>query len=114
MALSNIVGVVIYLVNMLLKQIYYIYMDNLFSSPNLFCALREVGYGAIGTARPNCNITKELKVIKGKDNIDALGFKYNKVKLIPIINGLLRPRDLFIYISLINSSFLDCLNRLEG
>jgi hypothetical protein len=44
--LSNTAGVVIHLVNMLPKQIYHVFMDNLFSSPNLFRALREAGHGA--------------------------------------------------------------------
>ncbi|RKK56453.1 hypothetical protein BFJ69_g17644 [Fusarium oxysporum] len=33
----------------------------------------------MGTARPNCGITKELKLVKGKDKAGASGFKYNKV-----------------------------------
>ncbi|KAJ0139603.1 Leptomycin B resistance protein pmd1 [Fusarium oxysporum f. sp. albedinis] len=64
---------------MLPKQTYYIFIDNPFSSPNLFHALREAGHGAIGTACPNYSITKELKVAKGKDKAGASGFKYNKV-----------------------------------
>jgi len=113
-ALSNTAGVVIHLVNMLPKQTYHVFMDNLFSSPNLFRALREAGHGATGTARPNCGITKELKLAKGKDKAGASGFKYNEVKSIPTIDGLVRPRDLFICISLTNSSFLGRSNRLEG
>jgi hypothetical protein len=113
-ALSNTAGVVIHLVNMLPKQTYHVFMDNLFSSPNLFRALREAGYGATGTARPNCGFTKELKLAKGKDKAGASGFKYNEVKSIPTIDGLVRPRDLFICISLTNSSFLGRSNRLEG
>ncbi|TVY79518.1 hypothetical protein Focb16_v009783 [Fusarium oxysporum f. sp. cubense] len=87
-ALSNTAGVVIHLVNMLPKQTYHVFMDNLFSSPNLFRALREAGHGATGTARPNCGITKELKVAKGKDKAGASGFKYNEVKSIPTIDDL--------------------------
>jgi hypothetical protein len=113
-ALSNTAGVVIHLVNMLPKQTYHVFMDNLFSSPNLFRALREAGHGATGTARPNCGITKELKLAKGRDKAGASGFKYNEVKSIPTIDDLVRPRDLFICISLTNSSFLGRSNRLEG
>jgi hypothetical protein len=113
-ALSNTAGVVIHLVNMLPTQTYHVFMDNLFSSPNLFRALREAGHGATGTARPNCGITKELKLAKGKDKAGASGFKYNEVKSTPTIDGLVRPRDLFICISLTNSPFLGRSNRLEG
>jgi hypothetical protein len=87
--LSNTAGVVIHLVNMLPKQTYYIFVDNPFSSPNLFYALREARHGAIGLGRPHYGITKDLKVTKGKDKAGALGFKYNKVKSIPIIRGYL-------------------------
>jgi hypothetical protein len=85
-----------------------------FSSPNLFRALREAGHGATGTDRPNCGITKELKLTKGKDKAGVSGFKYNEVKSISTIDGLVRPRDLFICISLTNSFFLGRSNRLEG
>ncbi|CCT65174.1 uncharacterized protein FFUJ_02094 [Fusarium fujikuroi IMI 58289] len=63
-------------------------MDNLFASPDLFRALQEAGHGATGTARPNCGITKERKLVKGKDKAGVSGFKYNKVKSIPTIDGL--------------------------
>ncbi|RKK84916.1 hypothetical protein BFJ63_vAg14363 [Fusarium oxysporum f. sp. narcissi] len=64
---------------MLPKQTYHVFMDNLFSSPNLFGPLQEAGHGAIGIAYPNCGITKELKLAKGKDKAGASGFKYNEV-----------------------------------
>jgi hypothetical protein len=99
---------------MLPKQTYYIFVDNPFSSPNLFYALREARHGAIGLGRPHYGITKDLKVTKGKDKAGALGFKYNKVKSIPIIDNLVCLRDLFIYNSLTSLSFLGRLNRLEG
>ncbi|KAJ0130468.1 hypothetical protein HZ326_26424 [Fusarium oxysporum f. sp. albedinis] len=63
-------------------------MDNLFASPYLFRALQEAGHGATGTARPNCGITKGRKVVKGKDKAGASGLKYNKVKSIATIDGL--------------------------
>jgi hypothetical protein len=111
-ALSNTAGVVIHLVNMLPKQIYHVFIDNLFSSPNLFRTLREAGHGATGTAHPNCGITEELKLVKGKDKAGASGFKYNEVKSIPTTDNLVCLRDLFICISLTNSSFLGRSNRL--
>ncbi|ENH75294.1 hypothetical protein FOC1_g10001484 [Fusarium oxysporum f. sp. cubense race 1] len=102
-ALSNTAGVVIHLVNMLPKQTYHVFMDNLFSSPNLFRALREAaGHGATGTARPNCGITKELKLAKGKDKAGASGFKYNEVKSIPTINGL-KDNSLVLFLSTVYS-----------
>ncbi|KAI7759172.1 hypothetical protein LZL87_013590 [Fusarium oxysporum] len=66
-ALSNIQNVVLQLCTMLPKQTYNVFTDNLFSSPNLFCALREAGYGITGTARLNCDIREELKEAEGRD-----------------------------------------------
>jgi hypothetical protein len=66
-ALSNIQSIVVYLCKMLPKATYYVFTDNLFSLPNLFRALCETGYGATGTARPNCGIIKELKDAKEDD-----------------------------------------------
>ncbi|EXA31550.1 hypothetical protein FOVG_17171 [Fusarium oxysporum f. sp. pisi HDV247] len=107
-ALSNTAGVVIHLVNMLPKQTYHVFMDNLFSSPNLFRALREAGHRATGTARPNCGITKELKLAKGKDKAGASGFKYNEVKSIPTIDGLVvqiawKDNSLVLFLSTVYS-----------
>ncbi|KAM5528426.1 hypothetical protein FOXYSP1_18907 [Fusarium oxysporum f. sp. phaseoli] len=106
--LSNTAGVVIHLVNMLPKQTYHVFMDNLFSSPNLFRALREAGHGATGTARPNCGITKELKLAKGKDKAGASGFKYNEVKSIPTFDGLVaqiawKDNSLVLFLSTVYS-----------
>ncbi|RKK06994.1 hypothetical protein BFJ66_g15075 [Fusarium oxysporum f. sp. cepae] len=64
---------------MLPKQTYHVFINNLFSSPNLFGPLQEAGHGAIGIAYPNCGITKELKLAKGKNKAGASGFKYNEV-----------------------------------
>jgi hypothetical protein len=41
--------VVVALVNKLPVKIYHVIIDNLFSSPNLFKALRIIGVGATGT-----------------------------------------------------------------
>ena len=66
---------------MLLKAIYYIFIDNLFSLPNIFRALCDTDYGAIGVARPNCGITKELKDAKEDDKSGKGPFPlhYNEV-----------------------------------
>ncbi|EXK77540.1 hypothetical protein FOQG_17745 [Fusarium oxysporum f. sp. raphani 54005] len=45
---------------MLLKATYQLFVDNLFSSSDLFRSLRKYGHGATGTARPNYGIHKEL------------------------------------------------------
>jgi hypothetical protein len=65
-ALSNIQSVALHLCTMLPKQTYHVFTDNLFSSPNLFRALREAGYGVTGTARLNCDIREGLKEAEGR------------------------------------------------
>ncbi|KAL9567582.1 hypothetical protein ACKAV7_008346 [Fusarium commune] len=82
--LSNTQSIVVHLLKRLSTQTHHVFTDNLFSSPQLFRLLRQLGHGATGTARPNCGITTEMKHIKetGKaPNGTALG--YNDVILIP-------------------------------
>jgi hypothetical protein len=63
---------------------HHVFTDNLFSSPQLFRLLRQLGYGATGTARPNCGITAAMKQIKETGKLpDGKPLLYNKVYLIP-------------------------------
>ncbi|EMT67900.1 hypothetical protein FOC4_g10000079 [Fusarium odoratissimum] len=65
-------------------QTHHVFTDNLFSSPQLFRLLRQLGYGATGTARPNCGITTEMKHIKETGKLpDGTPLVYNEVYLIP-------------------------------
>ncbi|KAM5528651.1 lysophospholipase [Fusarium oxysporum f. sp. phaseoli] len=52
--------------------------------PDFPTLLRQLGFGATGTARPNCGITTEMRRIKetGKAS-DGMPLKYNEVILIP-------------------------------
>ncbi|KAJ0126255.1 Uncharacterized protein HZ326_30637 [Fusarium oxysporum f. sp. albedinis] len=84
-ALSNTQSDIIHLCNLLPKQTYHVFTGDLFSSPNLFRALREVGYGATGTARPNCGIRKELKEAKERNKAwKSSSLQCNEVSAIPI------------------------------
>ncbi|KAF4963096.1 hypothetical protein FSARC_8869 [Fusarium sarcochroum] len=88
--LSNTQSVVFYLCNMLPKATYHVFTDNLFSSPNLFRALREAGYGATGTARPNCGISTKLKKAKeGDKSGKGPAFQYNEVRVIFTVDSLI-------------------------
>jgi hypothetical protein len=82
-ALNSTQSVVIALINLLPNSIYHVFVDNLFSSPDLFLSLRQHGHGATGTARPNCGIFKELIDAKKKDKSGKSGFKFNEIKVIP-------------------------------
>lgn len=113
-ALSNTQSVVIHLCNLLPKQIYYVFTDNLFSSPSLFHALREAGCRAIFTARPNCGIMKVLKDVKEKKKAgNGPALQYNEVRAIPTKDNKVQALDRFICISLTDLSLLGHANWLE-
>ncbi|EXM13229.1 hypothetical protein FOTG_18316 [Fusarium oxysporum f. sp. vasinfectum 25433] len=82
--LSNTQSVVVHLLKRLSTQTHHVFTDNLFSSPQLFRLLRQLGYGATGTARPNCGITTEIKHIRETGKApNGTPLKYNEVYLIP-------------------------------
>ncbi|EXK25671.1 hypothetical protein FOMG_17678 [Fusarium oxysporum f. sp. melonis 26406] len=82
--LNNTQSVVVHLLKRLSTQTYHVFTDNLFSSPQLFRLLRQLGHGATGTARPNCGITTEMKHIKETGKApDGTPLVYNEVYLIP-------------------------------
>jgi hypothetical protein len=83
--LNNTQSVVVHLLKRLSTQTHHVFTDNLFSSPQLFRLLRQLGHGATGTARPNCGITTEMKHIKETGKApDGIALQYNEVYLIPI------------------------------
>jgi hypothetical protein len=66
-ALNPTQSVVPLLVKKLPSANYHVYVDNLFSSPQLFEELRKEGHGATGTARTNCGLFKQLIEAKVRD-----------------------------------------------
>jgi hypothetical protein len=102
--LGNTQGVVISLCDMLPKQTYHVFVDNLFSTPRLFRKLRDQGYGATGTARPNCGIHKDLKSDKALDILGRCDYAFNEVRAIPTRDNKASSYDTFLYISLTNLS----------
>jgi hypothetical protein len=68
LALNPTQSVVPFLIHKLPDASYHVFLDNLFSSPRLFTALREEGHGATGTARVNCGIFKQLVEAKIRHN----------------------------------------------
>jgi hypothetical protein len=114
--LSNTQGVVISLCDSLPKQTYHVFVDNLFSTPPLFRKLRDHGYRATGTARPNCDIHKDLKRDKALDKLGRCDYAFNEVRSIPTTDNKVSSYDTFLYISLANSSFylLPKSTSLEG
>ncbi|EEU35807.1 uncharacterized protein NECHADRAFT_88962 [Fusarium vanettenii 77-13-4] len=75
-------SVVIALINKLPKAIYHVFIDNLFSSANLFRSLRQYGHGATGTARRNCGIYAPFAKLKDDDSAGRRLLQFNEVNLI--------------------------------
>ncbi|RYC79113.1 hypothetical protein BFJ63_vAg18011 [Fusarium oxysporum f. sp. narcissi] len=82
-ALNSTQSVVAALANMLPKATYHVFVDNLFSSSDLFRCLRKHGHGATGTARPNCGIDKEIQQDKKANGRAKTSYESNQVKVIP-------------------------------
>ena len=81
--LNNTQGVVIALCNLLPREIYYVFFDNLFSSADLFRCLRAHGHGATGTARVNSGIHKDLKKEKKLNKNGKSIYAFNEARAIP-------------------------------
>lgn len=74
---------VVALVNLLPEATYHVFLDNLFSSCDLFRRLRQCGHGATGTARRNCGLYEGLVKLKAADNTAAGSIGFNEVVVIP-------------------------------
>ncbi|SCO92472.1 uncharacterized protein FRV6_16600 [Fusarium oxysporum] len=67
---------------------YHAFVDNLFSTAPLFKKLRNHGYGATGTARPNCGIHKDLKRDKQLGKPGSYNYALNEASAIPAKDNL--------------------------
>ncbi|KJZ68919.1 hypothetical protein HIM_11686 [Hirsutella minnesotensis 3608] len=88
MSLNSTQSIVPALTNLLPHQPYHVFLDNLFSSPKLFVALRQRGIGATGTARTNCGIDKTLTQDKAADLRGQLNWAWGTIKAIPTHDNL--------------------------
>ncbi|KAJ0127350.1 hypothetical protein HZ326_29546 [Fusarium oxysporum f. sp. albedinis] len=86
-ALNSTQSVVIALINLLPISTYHVFVDNLFSLPDLFRSFRQHGHGATGTARSNCGIYNGLVEAKKADKAGKSGFQFNEIKVIPTANN---------------------------
>jgi hypothetical protein len=80
-------AVVLLLVSRLLNTTVHVIVDNLFSSPNLFRALRILGAGATGTCRTNCGLYKALIAIKTLDRKGQLLWPWGHLDSHPTSDG---------------------------
>ncbi|KAM5350176.1 hypothetical protein ACJ41O_006681 [Fusarium nematophilum] len=94
-ALNSTQSVVVALTNRLPKGTYHVFVDNLFSSPDLFRSLRQHGHGATGTARHNCGIHEELQKDKRADGRVKNSYQFNEVKVIPTPDNKVQSCDTF-------------------
>ncbi|RKL08293.1 hypothetical protein BFJ70_g16809, partial [Fusarium oxysporum] len=79
-------SVVVALVNKLPKARYHVFIDNLFSSANLFTHLRRLGHGATGTARRNCGIYKPFVQLKVDDTAGRNLLRFGEVRKAPTVD----------------------------
>ncbi|RKK76943.1 hypothetical protein BFJ71_g16847 [Fusarium oxysporum] len=84
--LNSTQSVVVALINLLPISTYHVFVDNLFSSPDLFRSLRQHGHGATGT-RSKCGIYNGLVEAKKADKAGKSGFQFNEIKVIPTANN---------------------------
>ncbi|PVH75536.1 hypothetical protein DL98DRAFT_427300, partial [Cadophora sp. DSE1049] len=66
--LNKTQSVVLYLLNLLPKGTYHVYLNNLFSNIKLFKYLRKLDYSATGTARISSSILQDLVDLKKLDH----------------------------------------------
>uniref|UniRef100_A0A8H7K3B7 PiggyBac transposable element-derived protein domain-containing protein n=1 Tax=Bionectria ochroleuca TaxID=29856 RepID=A0A8H7K3B7_BIOOC len=76
-------AVVVNLVKRLPPAIYHVFLDNLFSSPDLFTVLRTLNIGATGTCRINSGIFKGLVQLKKADTNGKLHWHWGQIETVP-------------------------------
>lgn len=67
---------------------YHVYMDNPFSSPDLFVELRRRGIGATGTSRTNCGIYHALVDAKKGDRRGSTQWEWGRLEAVPTADNL--------------------------
>jgi hypothetical protein len=83
--LNSTQNAVIALANMLPKAIYHVFMDNFFSSLDLFRSLHTYGHEATGIARPTSASIRSYRRIsreKGGSRLVKTRYEFNRVKMI--------------------------------
>ncbi|KFA82000.1 hypothetical protein S40288_10399 [Stachybotrys chartarum IBT 40288] len=85
-ALNPTQSMVPFLLHKLPRASYHVFLDNLFSSPKLFAALWDEGYGATSIARINCGIFKQLVEAKIRDN-KGYCWRWNELRAYAIVDN---------------------------
>jgi hypothetical protein len=87
-------AVVAALVSKLPAGVYHVFLDNLFSAPDLFVVLRHLGVGATGTCRTNCGLYRQLVKLKAADKTGKSGFAWGQLEAWPTVDNLVRDNHL--------------------
>ncbi|KAI9155774.1 PiggyBac transposable element-derived protein 4 [Paramyrothecium foliicola] len=80
-------AVVVALVSRLPSGTYHVIVDNLFSSPDLFRALRILGIGATGTCCTNCGLFRDIIVAKKNDEKGRQLWPWGQVRTWPTVDN---------------------------
>ncbi|CAG9950100.1 unnamed protein product [Clonostachys rosea f. rosea IK726] len=80
-------AVVVDLIKRLPPAIYHVFLDNLFSSPDLFTVLRALNIGATGTCRINSGIFNRLVQLKKADTNGKLPWHWGQIETVPTPNN---------------------------
>ncbi|KEY70358.1 hypothetical protein S7711_10266, partial [Stachybotrys chartarum IBT 7711] len=83
-------AIVVKLIEALPSQTYHVYLDNLFSSPQLFRRLRQLhlGVGATGTVRTNAGIYDKLVKAKEDDRKGRRMWPWGQIQSYPTEDNL--------------------------
>jgi hypothetical protein len=107
-------AVVIDLVKRLPPAIYHVFLDNLFSSPDLFTVLRALKIGATGTCRINSGIFKRLVQLKKDDTNGKLRWIWGQIETVPTPDNKVDQARKELPRKSPTNRFLGQSNRLEG
>lgn len=107
-------AMVIALVKLLPPAIYHVFLDNLFSSPDLFVVLRDLNVGATGTCRVNCGLFEQLVELKKADNKGKLHWVWGQLETVPTPDNKVDQAGNPLPSNSLTNSFIGQSNRLEG
>ncbi|KAF4343858.1 hypothetical protein FBEOM_2191 [Fusarium beomiforme] len=88
--------------------VYHVFLDNLFSAPDLFVVLGHLGIGATGTCRTNCGLYRQLVKLKAADKTGKSGFAWGQLEAWPTVDNLVnqiawKDNALVLFLSTVNT-----------
>lgn len=74
---------------------YHVFLDNLFSAPDLFVVLRHIGIGATGTCRTNCGLYSRLVKLKEDDKKGKTDWPWGQIEAWPTLDNKVMVKQLY-------------------